>query len=66
MSFVTYVLLCGLSTGLGETDFTPDDLIQTVWRCIILQIGETVIIKFGLSLMQVSLPFLDIFSYTVS
>jgi hypothetical protein len=66
MSFITYVLLCGLTIGLGGTNFTPDDLIQTVWRCIILQVGETVVIKFGLSLMQVSLPFLDIFSYTVS
>lgn len=44
--------------------FTPEVLIQSVWRCLILQMCETVVIKFGLSLMQVPMPFLDVFSYT--
>jgi hypothetical protein len=63
MSFITYVLLVGLRKGMGS-GFTPEVLIQSVWRCLILQLCETVVMKFGLSLMQVPLPFLDIFAYT--
>ena len=64
MAFITYVLLVGLRKGMGGSGFTPEVLIQSVWRCLILQVCETVAIKFGLSLMQVPLPFLDVFSYT--
>lgn len=49
---------------MGGTGFTPEILIQSVWRCLILQICETVIIKFGLSIMQVPMAFLDVFAYT--
>ena len=63
MSFITYVLLVGLRRGMGS-GFTPEVLIQSVWRCLILHFCEAVLIKFGLSLMQVPMPFLDIFSYT--
>ena len=44
--------------------FTPEVLIQSIWRCFMLQLLETVVIKFGLSLMQVPLPFLDVVAYT--
>mmetsp|Transcript_34916 Transcript_34916/g.33211 ORF Transcript_34916/g.33211 Transcript_34916/m.33211 type:complete len:272 (-) Transcript_34916:74-889(-) len=64
MSFITYVLLVGFRKGMGGTGFTPEVLIQSVWRCLILQICETVIIKFGLSVMQVPMAFLDVFAYT--
>jgi hypothetical protein len=64
MSFITYVLLVGLRKGMGGSGFTPEVLIQSIWRCLILQLCETVVIKFGLSLMQVPLPFLDVFAYT--
>ena len=63
MSFITYALLVGLRKGLGS-GFTPDILINSVWRCLILQLCETVVIKFGLSVMQVPLPLLDVFAYT--
>ena len=63
MSFITYALLIGLRKGMGS-GFTPEVLIQSVWRCLILQMCETLVIKFGLSLMQVPLPFLDVFAYT--
>lgn len=65
MAFMTYVLLYGLSQGLGTTStFTPDLLIQGVWRCLILQLIECGLIKLGVSMMSVSVPFLDLFSYT--
>lgn len=63
MSFITYVLLVGFRKGLGK-GFTPEVLIQSVWRCLILQVIETFVIKFGLSLMQAPIPILDIFAYT--
>ena len=63
MSFITYVLLVGFRRGMAS-GFTPEVLIQSVWRCLILQTCETVVIKFGLSLMQVPMPFLDVFAYT--
>jgi hypothetical protein len=65
MSFMTYVLLCGLTQGLGSVStFTPDLLIQGVWRCLILQLLECGIIKFGVNMLSIPLPFLDIFAYT--
>jgi hypothetical protein len=67
MSFVTYVLLCGLNTGIsgyGGHVFTPEILVQTIWRCLLLQLAESAIIKLGVSVLSVSLPFLDVFSYT--
>jgi len=63
MSFITYVLLVGYCRG-ASNKFTPEVLIQAVWRCLILQICECIVIKFGISSMQTFIPFLDIFSYT--
>lgn len=66
MSFITYVLLYGLSRGMGggATKFSPDLIINSVWRCLILQILEAVIIKFSANFLSVSVPFLDIFALT--
>ena len=64
MSFFTYVLLTGFSKGITSSSFSPDILILTVWRCLTLQIIESLLIKFGLNIMSVSLPFFDIFAYT--
>ena len=61
---MTYVLLYGLGKGLGSNAFTPDLIIQAIWRCLLLHLLETGLIKFGVNLMSVPLPFLDIFSYT--
>lgn len=63
MSLITYALLVGLRKGM-ESGFTPEVLIQTVSRCLMLQIFEVIVIKSGLRLMQVPLSFLDVFSYT--
>jgi len=64
MAFMTYVLLSGLGKGLGSTGFTPDVIIQAIWRCLLLHLIETGLIKLGVSLMSVPLPFLDVFAYT--
>jgi hypothetical protein len=64
MAFFTYVLLTGFSKGMTTASFSPDVLVIAVWRCLALQVMESVAIKFGLNLMSVSLPFLDIFAYT--
>jgi hypothetical protein len=63
MSFVTYVLLVGYVKGTNN-NFTPEVLIQAVWSCLLLQMVETGIMKVGLSMIQTTLPFLDMFSYT--
>jgi hypothetical protein len=64
MSFITYVLLFGLCKGLGSSNFSPEILIQAIWRSLIVQALEVCGIKVGLTLMQVPLPWLDIFAYT--
>ena len=35
MAFVTYILLCGLVTGISSA-FTPEVLSNAVWRCLLL------------------------------
>jgi len=64
MSFMTYVLLYGLGKGLVSTAFGPDVIVNAIWRCLVLQLIESAMIKFGVNLMSVSTPFLDIFAYT--
>lgn len=64
MAFFTYVLLTGFSKGMTTASFSPEVLVVAVWRCLTLQLVESLVIKFGLNLMSVSLPFLDIFAYT--
>lgn len=64
MSFITYVLLFGLCKGLGSSSFTPDILTQAIWRSFIVQACEVCAIKVGLTLLQVPLPWIDIFAYT--
>lgn len=64
MSFITYVLMYGLTKGLGSEAFSPDIIIQAIWRCLILQLLESCLIKFGTNLLSVPIPFLDVFSYT--
>ena len=63
MSFITYVLLVGYCKG-ASNKFTPEVLIQAVWRCLLLQLCECVVIKFGISSMSTFIPFMDIFAYT--
>lgn len=63
MAFLTYLLLVGAARGTSDT-FTPEFLTQALWRCLALQMFECLLIKFGLSVMSVSLPFLDLVAYT--
>ena len=63
MSFITYVLLVGYCKG-ASNKFTPEDLVNAVWRCLLLQLCECALIKFGVSSMQANIPFMDIFAYT--
>ena len=63
MSFITYVLLVGYCKG-ASNKFTPEDLVNAVWRCLLLQLCECAIIKFGVSSMNANIAFMDIFAYT--
>ncbi len=65
MAFVTYVLLYSLGRGLRleAASFSPDIIIQSVWRCLALQVVESLLIKFGVNLLSITLPFSDIFAY---
>jgi hypothetical protein len=63
MAFITYVLLDGYTKGTSNI-FTPELLIRSIWICMAFQVVEVIIFKLGLNSMQVSLPFLDLFSYT--
>jgi hypothetical protein len=63
MSLVTYVLLCALGYGTAgkfDTEVIPD----VTTKCMVTQILEVLIIRFGLYMMQAPVPFLDLFSYT--
>lgn len=64
MSFVTYVLLYGFSRASSITNFTPEILIQAIWRGLLLQLLESGLIKLGVNMVSTALPFLDIFAYT--
>lgn len=61
---MTYVLLYALGRGLSSSSFTPEIIIQAIWRSLLLQAVESALIKFGVNLLSVSIPFLDIFAYT--
>jgi hypothetical protein len=63
MSFITYVLLVGYCKG-ASNKFTPEVLIQAVWRCLLLQLGECMVFKLCVGSMRSNIPFLDIFAYT--
>ena len=64
MSFITYVLLCGYVKGTANS-FTPEVLIQTLWRCLLLQLVETCVIRICINFMSVStITFLDVLAYT--
>jgi hypothetical protein len=64
MAFMTYVLLYGMAKGLVSEGFTPDVIIQGIWRCLLLHLIETGLVKLGVNMMSVPVPFLDILSYT--
>jgi hypothetical protein len=63
MCLVTYVLLCALGYGTAGK-FDPEVIPDVTTTCIVTQILEVLIIRFGLYMMQAPVPFLDLFSYT--
>ncbi len=67
MSFVTYVLLIALLQGLKEASsqgaFSPDMLIQTIWRCLVVHLIESGLIKLAITYFGYNLKFGDAFAY---
>jgi hypothetical protein len=65
MAFVTYVLLYAFYRGLGAvgSNFSPDIIIQVIWKCLFLQVIEAALLKLGANVLSVPVPFLDDFSY---
>lgn len=63
MSLITYVLLCGLLYGTSGK-FTPEVLPDVTTKCFVTQVIEVILIRFGIYMMQVPLPMLDLFSLT--
>ncbi len=64
MAFVSYVLMYAYLKGT-ENQFTPEDIINAVWRCLLLHMVEAVVIKIGVNIVSSSsVSFMDIVSYT--
>ena len=63
MSLLTYVLLCALCYGTAGK-FDPEVLPDVTTKCLVTQILEVIAIRIGFYLMDVSIPLLDLFSYT--
>ena len=63
MSLITYCLLCALCYGTAG-QFNPEVIADVTTMCFITQIAEVLIIRLGIYMMQTSIPFLDLFSYT--
>jgi len=63
MSLISYCLLCALLYGTSGK-FNPEVISDVTTKCFVTQVLEVVAIRFGLYMMQVSVPFLDLFSYT--
>eukprot|EP00520_Triparma_pacifica_P018656 CAMPEP_0118656440 /NCGR_PEP_ID=MMETSP0785-20121206/13490_1 /TAXON_ID=91992 /ORGANISM="Bolidomonas pacifica, Strain CCMP 1866" /LENGTH=340 /DNA_ID=CAMNT_0006549299 /DNA_START=29 /DNA_END=1051 /DNA_ORIENTATION=+ len=63
MSLTTYVLLASLLYGVGG-EFTPDVLQDVMVGCMITQLLEVSLIKSGYYMLQTTVPWLDLFSYT--
>jgi len=64
MAFTSYILLLAVAKGVGGSGFTPDFLMQAIWRCLLLQFLETFCLMFLIGTKQISAPFLDLFAYT--
>jgi hypothetical protein len=71
MSFVTYIILVGFTTGLNAKagapqTFSPDVLGLTASTGFFMICFEVMIIKMGCYFLNISseVPFLELFSYT--
>jgi len=63
MSLISYCLLCALCYGTSG-QFDPEVIPDVTTNCFIVQVLEVIAIRVGLYMMQVTLPILDLFSYT--
>jgi len=64
MAFITYVLMFAYLKGT-ENQFTPEDIINAVWRCLLLHLVEASVIKIGVNMVSATtLTFMDIVCYT--
>jgi hypothetical protein len=63
MSLITYVLLSALCYG-NAGQFNPEVIPDVSTKCLLTQVLEVLAIRFGFYMMQTSVPFLDLWSYT--
>jgi hypothetical protein len=65
MAFITYVLLFAYLQGT-ENQFTPEDITNAVWRCLLLHLVEASVIKLGINMIATSTvaTFMDVVCYT--
>lgn len=63
MSLITYCLLCALTYGTSG-QFNPEVIPDVTTKCFVTQVLEVLLIRFGFYMMETSVPFLDLFSYT--
>lgn len=65
MAYISYCIVACYATDTDAVIFTPDALIQSLWRCFLIQLCELGLIKLGCSLLSFSnIAILDLFSYT--
>ena len=63
MSLITFVLLSALCYGTAG-EFNPEVIPDVAFKCAVYQTLEVIIIRGGFYAMQVTIPVLDLFSYT--
>lgn len=63
MSLLTYVLLCALCYGTAN-QFNPEVIPDVISKCLITQLLEVLVIRFGFYAMEASVSLLDLASYT--
>lgn len=63
MTLITYVLLCALCYG-NAGQFNPEVIPDVTTKCMVCQVLEVLLIRFGFYMMQAPVSFLDLFAYT--
>lgn len=63
MSLITYVLLCALCYG-SAGQFSPEVLPDIITSCVLTQIFEVVLFRFGFYTMQAPVALLDLLAIT--
>lgn len=63
MSLITYCLLCSLLYGTAG-EFNPEVIPDVTTKCVMTQILEVLVIRFGFYMMQTPVKLLDLFAFT--